>query len=52
MLIEVINYRLYSGDEADVQSAMEKAVEANGSGTQKFHKSQVEESEDKEGDDL
>ncbi|HJG06809.1 PTS mannose transporter subunit IID [Megamonas hypermegale] len=52
MLIEVINYRLYSGDEADVQTAMEKAIEANGSGTQKFHKSQVEESEDKEGDDL
>ena len=52
MLIEVINYRLYSGDEADVQTAMEKAIEANGRKKKKFHKSQVEESEDKEGDDL
>lgn len=52
MLIEVINYRLYSGDDANVQSAMEKAVEASISGTQKFHKSQVEENIDKEGDDL
>lgn len=52
MLIEVINYRLYSGDDADVHSAMEKAMEASVGGTQKFHKSQVEENEDKEGDDL
>ena len=52
MLIEVINYRLCNGEDANVQSAMDKAVEASVSGAQKFHKSQVEDSNDDEGDDL
>lgn len=52
MLVEVINYRLCNGDNANVQDAMEKAVEASVAGAQKFHKSQVESETDDEGDDL
>ena len=52
MLVEVINYRLCNGENANVQDAMEKAVEASVSGAQKFHKSQVESETDDEGDDL
>ena len=52
MLVEVINYRLCNGENANVQDAMEKAVEASVAGAQKFHKSQVESETDDEGDDL
>lgn len=52
MLVEVINYRLCNGENADVQAAMEKAVEASTAGAQKFHKSQVEDESEGEGDDL
>lgn len=52
MLIEVVNYRLCNGENANVQAAMDKAVEASATGAQKFHKSQVEDSDDEEGDDL
>ncbi len=52
MLIEVINYRLCNGASSNVQDAMEKAVEASATGAQKFHKSQVEEESEDEGDDL
>lgn len=52
MLVEVINYRLCNGENANVKDAMEKAVEASTAGAQMFHKSQVEESTDDEGDDL
>ena len=52
MLVEVINYRLCNAGSANVQDAMEKAVEAAAAGAVKFHKSQVEESSDDEGDDL
>lgn len=52
MLVEVINYRLCNGDSANVKDAMEKAVEASVAGAQKFHKSQVEEEVEEEGDDL
>ena len=38
MLVEVINYRLCNGENANVQDAMEKAVEASVAGAQKFHK--------------
>ena len=46
------NYRLCNGENANVKDAMEKAVEASTAGAQMFHKSQVEESTDDEGDDL
>ena len=49
---QVINYRLCNGENANVQDAMEKAVEASVAGAQKFHKSQVESETDDEGDDL
>lgn len=52
MLVEVINYRLCGGENATVETAMEKAVEASTAGAQKFHKSQVEEVNEDEGDDL
>ncbi len=52
MLVEVINYRLCNGENADIKAVMEKAVEASSTGAQKFHKSQVEEKSDDEGDDL
>ena len=52
MLIEVINYRLCNPEDADIQGAMEKAVEASTVGAQKFHKSQVVDEVNDEGDDL
>lgn len=52
MLLEVINYRLITSDNLNVEDAIKKALEANNQGAQTFHLSQIETTNDDEGDDL